>query len=119
MLKKILKSIWTALKGIAHGISKESNIIIQMIIALAVIVTSVLLRISNTQLTIIITVCFLVIILELINTSIEHLIDRISPKFDKEYGKVKDMMAGAVLLAALLAIIVGVIILCSPILALI
>lgn len=53
--------------------------------------------------------------MEIVNTSIERLIDKIHPGFDKDYEKIKDLMAVAVLLTALLAIIIGLLILFEPI----
>jgi diacylglycerol kinase len=119
MFTKLGKGIITACSGIAHSISKESNIKIQFVIALIVILVASLLGITRAEFALIIVVAFLVIILEMVNTSIEKLIDRLSPYYDKDYGKIKDMMGGAVLFSALLAIIIAVLILVRPILAMI
>jgi len=116
---KFSKCVLIAIKGVAHGISKEKNIKIQILIGLCVILISFLLNIPKLDFIIIIFVSFLVIILELINTSIEKLIDKISPVFDKDYGKIKDMMAGAVLLSVILSIIIGFLILFKPIISII
>ncbi len=115
MFRKLPGSFWNALRGIAHGISRETNIVIQMVIALIVIILSSAVGIPMSHLAIIVISCFLVIIMELANTSIEHLVNRISPEYDKEFGKVKDMMAGAVLLSVLMAVIAGILILWQPI----
>ena len=50
------------------------------------------------------------------NESINSIIDKLSPNFDNEYGKIKDIMAGAVLLSAILALIIGFLVLSKPIL---
>ena len=78
-----------------------------------------LLKIPKIELLLIIFVSFLVIILEMINTSIERLIDKIHPEKDEQLGHVKDLIGGAVLLSVLLSIIIGIIILFKPILRLI
>ena len=52
----------------------------------------------------------LVFSLELVNTSIELLSDRITKEHDAEIGRVKDISAGAVLVAAVFALIAGVLI---------
>jgi diacylglycerol kinase len=55
--------------------------------------------------------CFgLVISLEMINSAIENLVDLVSPEYNKLAGKAKDIAAGAVLVAAICAAIVGLII---------
>ncbi|KYK26873.1 hypothetical protein AYK26_07050 [Euryarchaeota archaeon SM23-78] len=112
---KFTKSVLTALRGIAHGFSKERNIKIQALLGLIVIIISLLLRIPRNEIILILFVAFLVIITELINTSIEKLIDIIHPKHHKEIGKIKDILAGAVLLSVILSIIVGLLILLKPV----
>ena len=49
----------------------------------------------------------LVIVAEMINTSLEYLTDIVSPQYNEKAGKVKDMAAGAVLIAAIVAVITG------------
>ena len=49
----------------------------------------------------------LVISLEVLNTAIEKLVDVVSPGYAKEAGLVKDIAAGAVLVAAIAAVIAG------------
>jgi diacylglycerol kinase len=113
--KKLSQSIMVALDGIAHGVSKERNLKFQFVIGLFIILISILLKIPKTSFIIILFMCFWVIIAELINTSIERLIDLLHPKEHDEIRKIKDMMAGAVLLSVILAIIVGILILYRPI----
>ncbi|MBU0959663.1 MAG: diacylglycerol kinase family protein [Nanoarchaeota archaeon] len=109
------QSFLFALKGISRGISDERNIKIQMVIGLGILTISLLLEISRIDFIIILSVSFLVIILELINTCLEQLIDFITLEPHKQLGTIKDIMAGAVLLSVILAVIVGFIIL-SPLL---
>jgi diacylglycerol kinase len=42
------------------------------------------------------------------NTAIEDLVDLVSPEFDKKAGRIKDISAGAVLAAAIIATVVAV-----------
>jgi diacylglycerol kinase len=113
-----VQSALCATRGLFHGISSERNIKIQIVIAGLIILTSVLLEISKIYLITIIIVCFLVVILELFNRGFEKMIDLISPGYNKEFGKVKDAMAGVVLLTFGMAIIVSLLILGEPILRL-
>jgi len=56
----------------------------------------------------IIWLCFAMVIgIELINTSIEALCDKVEPKQDPQIKKVKDIAAGAVLFVSICAAIVG------------
>ena len=51
-----------------------------------------------------------VLVLELLNSSIERLVDLAKPRLHEEAGTIKDLMAGAVLLASMVAVIVGILI---------
>jgi hypothetical protein len=77
-----------------------------------------LLEISKVYLITIIIVCFLVVILELFNRGFEKLIDLVSPEYNKDFGKVKDAMAGVVLLTFTMAMIVSILILYQPVIKL-
>lgn len=114
--RKLHQSVWLALKGISDGISSERNIKIQIVIGIVVIIASILLKISTIELAIIISICFFVIIIEMLNTSLEKLIDKLLPEHDGDIGRIKDLAAGAVLLAAILSVILGFLILLEPIL---
>jgi len=110
-----LDSSFCAFKGLFHGISSERNIKIQIFIGALIIFTSILLEISKIYLITIIIVCFLVVILELFNRGFEKLIDLVSPEYNKDFGKIKDAMAGVVLLTFGMAMIVSFLILYEPV----
>ena len=57
----------------------------------------------------------LVMGLEVMNSSVEELVNFVSPEKRKEAGRIKDMAAGAVLVAAIAAAILAVIILISKV----
>jgi len=109
-----LQSTICAMKGLYREISQERNIKIQIILGMLAIFVALILDVSKIYLITIIIVSFLVVILELFNTSFERLIDLISPGYNKEFGKVKDAMAGVVLLTFGLSVIVGLLILYEP-----
>jgi diacylglycerol kinase len=109
-------SAFCAFRGLFKGISSERNIKIQILIGAIIISLAFFLEISKVYLITIIIVCFLVVILELFNRGFEKLIDLISPEYNKEFGKVKDAMAGVVLLTFAMAFIISFMILYEPIL---
>jgi diacylglycerol kinase len=47
---------------------------------------------------------------EIFNSAFERLVDMVSPDFNPKAGIIKDMAAGAVLVSAIVAVIVGVLI---------
>jgi undecaprenol kinase len=103
-----------ATRGLFGAISTERNIKIQLVIGSIIILTGILLGISKVYLITIIIVCFLVIILEMFNRGFEKLIDLVSSEYNKEFGRVKDVMAGVVLLTFIMAMIVSILILYEP-----
>jgi diacylglycerol kinase len=109
-----IDSAFCAMRGLYRQISGERNIKIQIILGMLAIFIALILDVSKIYLITIIIVSFLVVILELFNTGFEKLIDLISPEYNKEFGKVKDAMAGVVLLTFGLAVIVGLLILYEP-----
>jgi diacylglycerol kinase len=52
----------------------------------------------------------LVLVSELMNTAIESFVDVISPEYSEKAGFIKDVAAGAVLIAAIISVIIGIII---------
>jgi diacylglycerol kinase len=100
-----------ATRGLFETIASERNIKIQLVIGAIIIFISLLLKIAKPYLITIIIVVFLVVILEMFNRSFEKLIDLISPEYNKEAKKIKDAMAGVVLMAFILTTIVSLLIL--------
>lgn len=67
-------------------------------------------RLSSAEWTCIVMAIGLVLVAELLNTGIELLVDLVSPGFNAQAGKVKDIAAGAVLVAACISVVAGAII---------
>jgi len=109
-----IESTLCATRGIIKSISNERNIKIQIFLCSIIIFLALILEISKTYLITIIVVCFLVIILEMFNRGFEKLIDLIIPYYDPEAGRIKDIMAGVVLLTFIMTSIVSLIILYEP-----
>jgi len=117
--QKFIKSFLHALRGIAFLFKSQVNSRIELIITGIVIIAGILFRIGISEWLIILLCIALVLSLEGINTAIETFADKLHPEFDKEIGKVKDVAAGAVLIAAIVAAIIGFIIFVPRILDLI
>ncbi len=109
-MKKRIRSFGYALKGIRAVFGKEANVNIHLTMTALVVFCGFLFSISTTEWLICI-ICFGVVIgLEMMNSAIENLVDLVSPEKNKLAGKAKDIAAGAVLVAAICAAIVGLII---------
>lgn len=110
-ITRLINSFGFAIRGISASYKGgQINIIIHTFLALVAILLGVLLSVSSTEWIVLILCIGLVISAEIFNSSIEKLVDLVSPEWNEKAGQVKDMAAGAVLLLATTALIVGVII---------
>ena len=109
-LKRLLKSFKYAAEGIKYAFIYEQNIIVHTIIATLVIILGISLKISHFEWLICFILFGLVVATELINTSIEAMMDLICPKKDPLAKIAKDTASGAVLVFASVAAISGLII---------
>lgn len=109
-LQKRLKSFAYAFKGIGSFLPKEHNAWIHC--AAIAVVTAAGLAWDITRMEwVAVILCFgLVLAAEAFNTAIERLVDLVSPDFHPVAGDVKDIAAGAVLICAIAAAIVGLIV---------
>ena len=109
-LKKQLRSFGYAWKGIQSCVGKEQNLSFHLIAAMAVIIAGIVLGITRTEWIMVVMCIGTVIAAELFNTAIEKLVDLVSPERHPVAGQVKDIAAGAVLVCAVAAAIIGLII---------
>lgn len=106
-LQKRIKSFGYAFKGIASLIKKEHNAWIHCTAIVVVTLAGFHFDITPTEWCIVV-ICFGVVLsAEGFNTAIERLVDLVSPDFHPIAGDVKDVAAGAVLICAIAASIVG------------
>jgi diacylglycerol kinase len=109
-MKTRIRSFGYALKGIKAVFGKEANMNIHLIMTTLVIICGFVFSISITEWMLCIGCFGLVISLEMLNSAIENLVDLVSPEKHVLAGKVKDIAAGAVLVGAICAALVGLII---------
>lgn len=112
------KSFLCALRGLATVFSSQPNSWIMLVAAVCTFATGALLHVSLTEWCLLLIAMFVVVIAEVINTAIEYLTDLVSPEYHPLAGKAKDAAAGAVLLAALLAFLTGLLVVGPKLLAL-
>jgi diacylglycerol kinase (ATP) len=106
-LKKLIRSFGFAFRGLAYAMRSQLNFRIHVVAAVLAIIAGFVLNISIAE-WLWITLCIVIVLLtELINTGIETLTDLVSPGFNEKAGHVKDICAGAVVIAALFALITG------------
>lgn len=107
---KLTFSFKYAFEGIITTIKEERNMFIHFLIAIIVVITGIYVRLSLNEWLICLLLFALVFSLELINTAIENTVDLVTTKKNKKAKLAKDAAAGAVLIAAVFASIIGIII---------
>lgn len=108
--KKQIRSFGYAWHGLYSCIGKEQNLSFHLIATVLVIIAGFLFHITRTEWLVILLCIGMVISAELFNTAIERLVDLVSPQRHPIAGQVKDIAAGAVLVCACIAVIIGLII---------
>lgn len=117
-INPLLKSFQYAFSGIITGIKTERNMMIHYSALGLVVVFGITLNISVTEWCICLILCALVISMELVNTAIEAVVDLVTKEQRRRAKIAKDTAAGAVLIAAITAAVIGGIIFVPKILAL-
>lgn len=105
----IRKFAW-AIAGLMAVIGEEQNMKIHLIAAAIAVGTGWILGLERVEWGLLFIAITLVLMAEVINTAIERTIDLIAPQYHPLAEKAKNMAAGAVLLSALAAVILGVIV---------
>ncbi len=109
-MKKLIYSFKYAFHGIPKALKSERNLKIHFVMMILVICFGFLFQIDIME-WLICFVCFgMVIMAELFNTAIETVVDLVSPEKNEFAGRAKDISAGAVLFAAIISAIIGLII---------
>lgn len=103
------KSLKNALKGIVYCINNERNFRVHTVVSLYVLVFSIFFDFSAYEYTIVFLAISSVLTAECINTVIERILDFTSEGYNPVVKVIKDIAAGAVLIAAIGAFCVGVI----------
>ena len=105
----VLKSFKYAFNGINYVLITSRNFKIQLIFAVTSLMIGFLLQISQSNYVILIATIISVLILEILNTSIESIVDLVVKKEFSSLAKIsKDTSAGAVLLASINSVIIAV-----------
>ena len=99
-----------AFQGMADALKEEPNLKFHFLAGVIVIIVSFILRINREDWITIILLIGLVVSVELTNTAIEAVVDGFTQKQHPTAKLAKDISAGAVLIAALTAAIIGIII---------
>jgi undecaprenol kinase len=116
--RSLVESFHCAFAGLWHTFKTQRNARIHLSIAIIVVIVGAILNLKDVEWAIIALTIGFVFVAEMFNTVIEVIIDLVTEEYHPLAKQAKDVAAGAVLLAAMTAVGVGLLILGPPLLAL-
>lgn len=105
--RRIIDSFNFAIEGLTAAIRNEKHMKVHIIASIIIVILAIITNASKVEILIISLSVSFVIITELMNTSVEALVDMVSPERHPLAKLAKDVAAGAVLVAAINALCVG------------
>ena len=106
--------------GVRYAFTTQRNFRIHTLVGVLAVSLGICLAISPIEMAVIVMTCAIVMVLELLNTAIESVVDLTVKQTYHELAKIaKDCAAGAVLVSAIAAVLVAAFILLPPLLQLI
>lgn len=112
-MKKFLRGFIYAFNGIITCIKEERNFRFHLAVAFHLFLYMKFFDLTKAEVCILILLCGLVLAFEALNTAVENTVDSTEIVSTKA-GAAKDTAAGAVMIAAMIAVICGVILLWQP-----
>lgn len=100
-------SFINAFKGIWTAVSTQPNLRVHFVIGSLVLFFASYFHLSFDKIVDLILVIMIVMVAEMINTAVEFLSDAVTLEQNKNIKFAKDVSAGAVLVSALFAVIIG------------
>lgn len=111
----MIRRIKYATNGLRAGIKTDRSIRYHLLVALVVLVAGFFFHLPPLEWAVLILTIFFVVAMEFVNSSIEAFADRVHPEEHPSIKKTKDLAAAGVLLAAVAALLVGILLFLPPI----
>lgn len=112
-LQLLCKSFGYAFKGLFYCIRTQRNFRIHTVVAFYVGVLSLFFSFTKLESIALALSIAMVLILELLNTAIEYIVDLLSPSYNEKAGAIKDIAAASVLVGASFSVVVGILLFSS------
>ncbi|PJN53500.1 hypothetical protein PAEVO_02170 [Paenibacillus sp. GM2FR] len=113
--QSLYRAFGCAMRGILTAVQTERNMKIHIAAALIVFIAAALLQLDRVSWLFLVLAIALVFIAELVNTAVEAVIDLISPEEHVLARVAKDTAAGAALVAAVFAVVIGILVFYEPV----
>jgi len=112
--EKLYRSFKYAFEGVGYCISNERNFRIHITVATIIYLLAPYYKFTEAEMIMLTLVIAVVILAEMVNTSIETIVDMITGEYHVLAKKAKDVAAGAVLMATLCAIMCALFLILRP-----
>ena len=106
-MKKLIRSFQYAFAGVSYVAKHERSFRVQVLISIIVLVLACLFQIALWQVFVLIFLISYVLVLEIINSIFERIVDVLKPRIHPYAEAIKNMMAGTVLIASITSAIIG------------
>ena len=103
-------SFKNAFIGIWTAITTQTNIRIHVLIASLVLIAAVYLQLTIFDILVLVLAITVVMLAEMVNTAIEFLCDAVTLEHNENIKRAKDVSAGAVLISAIFAALIGLVV---------
>lgn len=113
-LRRFFQSVSYAWAGIVHAVKTQRNMRIHLTVTTFVLLAAWGLEVPRTDVLLLFFSIALVLSLELMNTALEAAVDLVTQEKHPLAKVAKDAGAGAVLVAAIISVIIGLVILGPP-----
>lgn len=107
---KFIRGFGYAINGILIAVKEQLNLKVHLLATACVIAAGFFFELNTLEWAVVLLTFGLVLVAEMVNSAIEYLVDFVSPQHHAQAGKVKDVAAGAVLISAIIAAVVGLLI---------
>jgi diacylglycerol kinase len=118
-INQFVKSFSCAMRGLVHVFKNEKNFQNELAVAFMVTLAMFYFNVTRTETVALVLVIAGVLIMELLNTVVERVVDILKPRIHPYARLIKDMMAAIVLISVIFAVIIGLIIFLPYIFALV
>lgn len=105
--RSLAESLQLAARGIVHGLRTQRNLRIHLAVAVLVLLFALSFELTRAELAVLLLAVGLVISMELLNTAVESVVDLATREYHPLAATAKNVAAGAVLVAAVVAAAVG------------
>lgn len=106
-INRVVKKFGYAFKGLRIAITSDNSFKIHFVFVLPVVFSGIILRFNRFEWIVIVLSIGIVLVAELFNTSIEYLVKMFTDEYHELAEKLLDISAGAVLMSAITAFVMG------------